>query len=82
MDRRDHLCAVDALQIDGRDAEIAVPELALDHDQWHALTRQLDGMCVPKLVRCEPTPDTARTAVLRSSARAAALDKDRRRSDR
>jgi hypothetical protein len=33
--------AVDALQVDGRDAEVAVPELALDHDQRYAFARKL-----------------------------------------
>jgi hypothetical protein len=33
MDRRDDLGVVDALQVNGRDAEVAVPELALDDNQ-------------------------------------------------
>jgi hypothetical protein len=31
---------VDALEVDRRDAEIAVPELSLDDDQRHALARR------------------------------------------
>jgi hypothetical protein len=33
-----------------------MPELALDHDQRHALTRHLDRVRVAQLVRCEPPP--------------------------
>jgi hypothetical protein len=40
----DDLAAVDALQVDGRDAEVAVSELALDHDERHALASHLDGV--------------------------------------
>ena len=46
----DDLGVVDAPQIDGRDAEIAVAQLALDDNRWHALARELDGMGVPELV--------------------------------
>jgi len=33
-----------------------MPELALDDEQRHPFPRHLDGMCVSKLVRCEPSP--------------------------
>jgi hypothetical protein len=49
----DDLGAVDALQVDGRDAEAGVAELALDDDERHALTRHLDGVGVAQLVRSE-----------------------------
>jgi hypothetical protein len=39
---------VDALQIDRRDAEGAVAELALDDDQRHALAGHLHGVRVPE----------------------------------
>jgi hypothetical protein len=58
MDRLDDLGVVDALQVDRRDAEVAVAELALDDDQRHALARELDGMRVPELVWRETPPDT------------------------
>ena len=32
-------------------------QLALDHVQGHPLTRHLDGVSVPKLMRGEPAPD-------------------------
>ena len=53
----DDLGVVDALQVNGRDAEIAVSQLALDDDEWHALARELDGMGVPKLVGRKAPPD-------------------------
>jgi hypothetical protein len=50
MDGLDDLGVVDALQVYGCDAEVAVAELALDDDQRHALAREFDGMGVPELV--------------------------------
>ena len=47
----DDLSVVDALEIDRRDAEIAMSELALDNDQRNAFAGQLDGVSVPELVR-------------------------------
>jgi hypothetical protein len=58
MDRLDDLGIVDALQVDRRDAEVAVAELALDDDQRDALVRELDGMRMPELVWRETSPDT------------------------
>jgi len=52
----DDLAAVDALQVDGGDAEVAVSELALDDDQRNAFTSHLDGVGVAELVRREPAP--------------------------
>src|SRR5215207_11255 len=54
------LAAVDALQVDGRDVEVAVSELAPDDDQRHAFARHLDGMGVPELVWREPAPHSCR----------------------
>jgi hypothetical protein len=58
MDGFDDLGVVDALEIDRRDAEIALAELALDDDQWHALASHLDGTSVPELVRRKAPANT------------------------
>ena len=70
MDRVDELDAVDPLQVDRGDAEVGVPELALDDDQWHALMRHLDRVRVTQLMRREPPPDTAFPSVRASCLRA------------
>ena len=57
MDGADDFAAVYALQVDARDAKIGVSELPLNHNERDAFVRHLDGVCVPQLVRCEPTPD-------------------------
>jgi catechol 2,3-dioxygenase-like lactoylglutathione lyase family enzyme len=54
------LAAVDALQRDAREAEVAVPELALDDDQRHAFVGHLDRVSVAQLVRREAAPDSRR----------------------
>lgn len=41
MDGVDDLGAIDPLQVDRCNAKVGVPELALDHDQGHALVSQL-----------------------------------------
>src|SRR5688500_6772112 len=51
VDGVNDLAAVDALQVDAGDAEVAVPELALDNDQRHALASALDRVGVAQLVR-------------------------------
>ena len=56
MDGADDLRAVDALQVDARDPEVRVPELALDHNKRDALVRHLDRVRMPQLVRSEPPP--------------------------
>ena len=56
MDGADDLAAVDALEINAGDAEVGVPELALDHDERDAFVRHLDRVSVPKLMRREPPP--------------------------
>jgi hypothetical protein len=58
--RLDDLAAVDALQSDGGNPEVAMPELALDHDQRHAFAGRLDGVGVAQLVRREAAPNTGR----------------------
>ena len=60
MDGLDDLAAVDALEVDAGDAEVAVSELALDDDQRHAFARHLDGVGVTELVRREPAPHACR----------------------
>src|SRR5215211_1076517 len=53
VDRADDLGVVNSPQIDRRDAEVGVAELALDDVQRHALPGHLDGMGVTELVRSE-----------------------------
>jgi hypothetical protein len=55
MDGADDCAAVDALEVDARDAEIGVSELALDDDKWEAFVRHLDSVSVPELVWREAT---------------------------
>jgi hypothetical protein len=45
------------LQVNRRDPEAGVPELALDDDQRDALMSHLDGVSVSELVRREAAPD-------------------------
>src|SRR3954465_10758444 len=49
VDGVDDLGVVDALEVDGGNAEVAVAELALDDDQRHAFARHLDAVGVAKL---------------------------------
>jgi hypothetical protein len=56
----DVLAAVDALQVDAGDAEVAVSELALDDDQWHAFARHLDSVGVAELMRREAASHSCR----------------------
>jgi hypothetical protein len=53
MDGADDLAAVDTLEIDARDAEVGVSELALYDDEC-AFVRHLDRVSVPELVGREP----------------------------
>jgi hypothetical protein len=57
VDGADDLAAVDALEVDARDAEVGVSELALNDDKRDALVRHLDSVSVPELVGRESTPD-------------------------
>jgi hypothetical protein len=50
VDGVDDLRAIDPLQVNGRDPEVRVPELALDNDQRHALMRQLDSVRMAELM--------------------------------
>jgi hypothetical protein len=59
MDGCDDLGVVDALEVDRGDPDVAVPELALDDDERHALVSHLDGVCVTELMGCE-APTNAR----------------------
>jgi hypothetical protein len=60
VDGADDLAAVDALQIDARDAEIGVSELSLDYDEWDTFVRHLDCVGVSQLVRREPPSHACR----------------------
>jgi hypothetical protein len=55
----DDFAAVDALEVDRRDAEVGVAELALDYVQRNAFTGHLDSMSVTKLMRREPAPHSS-----------------------
>ncbi len=65
MDGVDDLAAVDALEVDRRDAEAGMPKPALDDEQRHALARQFYGVRTASLVRRE----AAAHAGLRSDGR-------------
>jgi len=54
MDGADDLAAIDAQQVDARDAEVGVTKLTPDHDERNVLMRHLDCVCVPELVGREP----------------------------
>ncbi len=60
VDGFDDLGVVDALQVNRGDAEVAVAELALDHDQRHAFVSHLDRVGVAQLVRREAAPNSGR----------------------
>lgn len=49
----DALGAVDALQVDGRDCQVRVPDLAPNDDQRDYLAGHLDGAGATQLVRWE-----------------------------
>ncbi len=58
VDGLDDFGVVDSLEIDRRDAEVAVAELPLNDHERHALESHFDGMRVSQLVRGEPSADT------------------------
>jgi len=62
MDGLDDFRVVDPAQISGRDREIGVPELSLDHDQRDPLPGHLDRVRVPQLVL---VPTSAQTPLSR-----------------
>jgi hypothetical protein len=53
----DDFGVVDALQVHGRDPEVAVAELTLDDHERDALVSELDGVRVAQLVRGEAATD-------------------------
>jgi len=59
MDRVDDFGVIDALQVDGGDAEVGVPELALDDVQRDAFASHLDGVRVAQLMRREAPAHTS-----------------------
>ena len=59
MDRVDDFSVVDALKVDGGDAEVGVPELALDDVQRDAFTSHLDSMRMAQLMRREAPAHTS-----------------------
>jgi hypothetical protein len=50
VDGGDDLGVVDPLRVDGRDAEVGMPEMALDDVERDALVGELDRVCVAQLV--------------------------------
>src|SRR5438270_4202955 len=60
MNGADDRAAFDALQVDARDPEVGVAELALDHDQRHPFVRHLNCLSMSQLMRREPPSDTGR----------------------
>ena len=56
VDGGDDLGVVNPLQIDGRDPEVGVPQLALDDVERDALVGELDRVRMAQLVRHEPPP--------------------------
>src|SRR5215212_3616153 len=56
VDGVDDLGVVDALEVNGGDAEVGVAELALDDDQRNALAGHLGGVRVAQLVWRKPSP--------------------------
>lgn len=56
--RLDDFSVIDALQVHGRDAEIAVAELTLNDHEQDAFVSKLDGMRVAQLMWDKAAPDT------------------------
>jgi hypothetical protein len=54
MDGVDDLGAINSLQVNAGDPEIAMRELPLDHDQRDAFVRHLDSVRMPQLMRRHP----------------------------
>ena len=70
MDSADDLAAVDALQVDTRNAQVCVPELPLDHDERDTFVRHLNGVSVSQLVwRKPPSHTCGRASVMQLFAR-------------
>jgi hypothetical protein len=84
VDYVDDLGVVDRAEVRGGHAEVGLPELALDDDQGHALTRHLNGMRVSQLVRREPAANSgfaSGVAKLRSDPSGSARPTARRSSE-
>ncbi len=60
MDGGDDLRVVNPPQITRRDRKVGMSQLALYHQQRDPLTRHLDRVHMPELVRREATPNTGR----------------------
>jgi hypothetical protein len=60
VDGLDDLGVVDSAEVSGRDCQVGVTELALDHDQRNPLARHLNRMRVPQLMRREPATNPSR----------------------
>jgi hypothetical protein len=73
----DDLAAIDAPEVGGRDAEIGVPELPLDHNGRNSLVRHFDRVSVPQLMRREPRLAPASAAARRSVSERPMLSSDR-----
>jgi hypothetical protein len=58
VDGVDDLGVIDPTQIDRRDREVSVPELALNDEQRHAFARHLHRVGVSELMRREPASHT------------------------
>lgn len=58
MDGVDDLSVVDPTQIHRGDAEIGMPQLALDDQQRDPLARHLNRVSVAQLMRCEAPPNS------------------------
>ena len=56
VDRVDGLACIYALEVDRRDPEVCMPELALDDRQRDPFVRHFDRVGVSELVRREPPP--------------------------
>jgi hypothetical protein len=50
VDGADDLAAIDALEVDARDAEVGVSELALNDDKRDSFVRHFNRVSVPELV--------------------------------
>jgi hypothetical protein len=70
VDGGDDLGDVDALQIDGCDAEAGMSQLALDDVERDPLVREFDGVGVAELVRREPAPHTGALVMSLAGSRA------------
>jgi hypothetical protein len=55
VDGADDLAPVDTVEVDARDAEVAVSELTLDHDERDAPVCHLDRVSVPELMARKAT---------------------------